>query len=375
MKKLLLLITVVLFGSGLLFGQSFEIVDEDGVTIQNGATINLTGEATTNMLKAHLFIKNTTDEVKNVYVKKVILQDVENTFNTFCWAESCFPPDVFQSPKPDTVQPNSLSNYFDGDFQPNGNEGIVSIMYVWFDEMDINDSVYVFVNFNTNAEKKLAISNDMGEFVDGKTIQIEGTNETSIVMDKLRVINFKDNASSVKVLKMINEGDTIPGSTNSFYWGGMEYPVNVYESDPVSLESKATSYDFAGNLYTNETSGISTISYKFYDENDPDDNVMLTVEFNAKTSDIIENRLVEISNAYPNPADKTVYFNIKSIIPGTEARIIIRNLLGEVVKEQNIFNSSKTVNFNVSDLNEGLYVYSLIINDKVTATRKLVVRH
>jgi hypothetical protein len=176
-------------------------------------------------------------------------------------------------------------------------------------------------------------------------------------------------------MKMINEGDTIPGTTNSFYWGGMEYPVEDYESDPVSIGTEATSYDFAGMLYTSQTTGISTISYKFFDEADPDDYVMVTVEFDAKVSGVIENQLAEISNAYPNPADKKVFFDVRSIQPGTDAKIIIRNLLGEIVKEKKILEKSRSVNFNISELTEGLYVYSLMVNEKITATRKLVVRH
>ncbi len=111
--------------------------------------------------------------------------------------------------------------------------------------------------------------------------------EAELVLESVRIINFNPVSTDVKVMKFVDEGDTIPGSSNNFFWG-TEYASDIYESDAVTIDSAQTEYGFIARLITNETSGVSTISYKFVDANNADDFVMITVGFNAETSGINE---------------------------------------------------------------------------------------
>ena len=56
----------------------------------------------------HMQIRNLTSGDLNVIVEKEVLEDLEGVMNFFCWG-SCFSPDVFVSPRPVTVEANSVT--------------------------------------------------------------------------------------------------------------------------------------------------------------------------------------------------------------------------------------------------------------------------
>jgi len=374
MKKVLPGLLTLIALPVLLCGQSIELSLESGEVIPGGYTVNVTDAPTASALAAHVYVKNISTETRNVLVKKVILLNIEGSMNTFCWAGSCYGPNTYVSPSATVLLPGETATDFAGDLSPNGNEGIGTIMYVWFDENNTSDSAYVYVNFNTMSEKSLAISNDSGEFIDGQVITVDGMDQATILMDMVRVINFHYEEAHVKVMKIINAGDTVSGSANTFFWGS-EYAAGIYESGSMALPTEGTYFDFVASLHTNETSGVSTISYKFFNADNAADFVTITVKFDAKTSGVAEKPLAGISGAYPNPADKLVNFDVRFIKPGTDARIVIRNLLGETVGEGIIADNTIILSISTSGLAEGMYVYSLLINGKIVSTKKLVVGH
>jgi hypothetical protein len=107
---------------------------------------------------------------------------------------------------------------------------------------------------------------------------------------------------------------------------------------------------------------------------DPEDGTYLLVdEFvltgNMASVDEINTESYEV-NAYPNPASD----NFRVELPDSRTNTIsIMALTGQVVKTINVTNLN--VNINVSDLDNGVYMYQLKDgNGKVLTTRKLVVK-
>ncbi len=74
---------------------------------------------------------------------------------------------------------------------------------------------------------------------------------------------------------------------------------------------------------------------------------------------------------YPNPANDFVNFDIE-MQNVQSASIVIYNMMGQEVVRQYIKDSH--VSINVSDLTDGIYFYSLIVNNETVKTNKLVVR-
>ena len=181
---------------------------------------------------------------------------------------------------------------------------------------------------------------------------------------------------SIDVLVKKVELGLVTGSINTFCWG-LCFPPNVYVS-PTSktIAAGATdSSDFSGHYDPQGFSGISRIRYVFFNVADTTDSVCVNVSYSAFEVGIQNLSLHNgLSNAYPNPANSTVNFEY-SVTSGTTANLIIRNVLGLVVKDAVLKNSSGRLQVEISDIPDGVYFYSLNVDGKTVVTRKLVVRH
>ena len=194
-----------------------------------------------------------------------------------------------------------------------------------------------------------------------------------IVFDSLGVKNISSTEIEVLVKKVII--DTIPNTTNSFCWG-LCYPPFVYVArNPVTIGPGDFYYEFAGDYSPNGIEGESKIRYVFFDMNIPDDSVSVIVYYNATASGVIDNYYnCSISNAYPNPANS--FTSLDYDMNGVKnARLVIYNFLGSVVKEIEITNSYGNLKVNTSDFDEGIYFYSLLINNEALKTQKLIIKH
>ncbi|MDP4290958.1 MAG: T9SS type A sorting domain-containing protein [Bacteroidota bacterium] len=84
---------------------------------------------------------------------------------------------------------------------------------------------------------------------------------------------------------------------------------------------------------------------------------------------------IEFSNPFPNPANQQTGINFQLPSPNSEARVMLRNLLGSVVKEIRVTGAENRFFINTSDLNNGLYFYSVMFENRVLFTKKLIVKH
>jgi hypothetical protein len=85
---------------------------------------------------------------------------------------------------------------------------------------------------------------------------------------------------------------------------------------------------------------------------------------------------LQITNAYPNPADDYAYLDYHFNGGFNNVKITVFNVLGTPtnVGTQLDRNDRKTKLY-VKDLNSGIYFYQLIADGKTLATKKLLVRH
>jgi hypothetical protein len=153
MKKLILFTFSVLFVSAvfarpvttdnLLNGPNFlsasdtlELYDNLGNKINN-ATIKVTGsDPNVDALVGYIWLKNTTStEMPNVYVRRTMNQEVVNTTNSFCFGVNCYPPWVNESAIADTAKVGIINKSFYADYYPDGNGGLTSITFEFFDNI------------------------------------------------------------------------------------------------------------------------------------------------------------------------------------------------------------------------------------------------
>lgn len=196
-----------------------------------------------------------------------------------------------------------------------------------------------------------------------------------LAVDTLDVKNISNAVMDVMCVKEVIE--EIDGTVNVFCWGSQCYPPNVDTSGTATtIEAQAVSYEFSGEYSPYGLAGITKVKYTFYDVSNPDDNVAVIINYDAfDPNSVFENaELYKLSKAYPNPANNTVSvdYDLRDI---PNARIAFFNLLGSKVSEIELSKSIGTLTINTTDFTEGIYFYSLLIENKASQTQKLIVRH
>lgn len=224
------------------------------------------------------------------------------------------------------------------------------------------------------SQMSLSLSDSTGALANNSTIYKSGTPDADEVVAYVFVTNNSANDLSLLVKKVII--DTVPGSVNMFCWG-LCFAPNVYVSpNPITVKAGRTdSIHFSGHYVPMSHPGTSKIQYVFYDRGNSSDSVCVNVVFQAYPL-AIETPVVKatLSTAYPNPANGAA--NVQYSVPaGVKGSLVIRNLLGNTVREIPLEEGSGNLVISTSDLADGVYFYSIISNGKQDSSRKLIVRH
>jgi hypothetical protein len=121
--------------------------------------------------------------------------------------------------------------------------------------------------------------------------------------------------------------------------------------------------------------GLSTLRYVFFNIANPSDTICFNVSYDTYPLGIsnlpVKNTL---SGAYPNPANSVVNFEY-SLNAGNNGSVIIRNLVGMVVKQSDLTSSENKIAILTSDIPDGIYFYSFVVDGRTVSTHKLIIKH
>ncbi len=167
------------------------------------------------------------------------------------------------------------------------------------------------------------------------------------------------------------------GTTNYLCWG-LCFDTNIFVSPvPVDIPAGVTNkIDFSGHYSPKHTVGFSIIRYVFFDRDNVSDTVCVNVKYDTRPTGI-ENtysKAINTINAYPNPANDYASIVYKAG-NGTSASIILRNVLGSVVKNVTLNGTEGKFSLNTNDLTNGIYFYSLVSDGISVSTKKLIIKH
>jgi len=210
MKTKLLITSIVVFLSYFSFAQCL-VLHHEGEQIEPNAVITVEGNASEYETIVELDVENTCGNDLDVLVRRYEETMVPETSSAFCWLV-CFLPNVSLSPYPLTIAANSiLTNNFSGHYYPDGNEGVSTISYVFFDQNNPNDSVMVTVNYDCIlldvAENNLNIENAV------KIYPVPAQNDITIELNSmynevdLQIMDIT--GSMVKEIKHVKNGSSV----------------------------------------------------------------------------------------------------------------------------------------------------------------------
>jgi len=192
------------------------------------------------------------------------------------------------------------------------------------------------------------------------------------------VKNISDKLINVKVARTNIE--VMANTRNQVVFGDIKYAPSVDTTAYLTLPSGATTneQDMLKGQYFNESGNIgkTIVRYSFYDFSNTSDHKDVVVVFWTSPTSVEENIFdkISFSSAYPNPATNKFNIDYNFDISFSRARLKIVNLLGSVVKDVEIDQGSNKLSMDISDLNAGVYFYSVVVNNDVFQTKKLVIR-
>lgn len=234
--------------------------------------------------------------------------------------------------------------------------------------------IITLIFFTGLSAQSLVLKNSDGAVITGTTIDLLVNPELGYGNYHVNVMNNSSSAMNVKV--RVHEVNLLEGLSCFFCWESC-YAPGVLES-PGALEIGAgeTRTDFEGDItFTTGLKGLYTTKYVFFNAENPDDSSFVIVNYNLGYLGTPENSLksAKVSNAYPNPAISNVYIDYRLPSNVTNAKIKISNLLGNTLEVVDLTAQEGKATVNVSNLKNGVYFYSLMINNSATVTRKFIV--
>lgn len=236
--------------------------------------------------------------------------------------------------------------------------------------------VLVFLFANGLFAQNLSLIFEGNAIAHGATIQVIGEPTAEYIQAKVDVKNNGTAAIEAKVKKIVNAGDTLAGTTNYFCWGMCFLPTTYVSPNIITIAPDQVISDFYGDYNPNMVIGVSRVTYVFFDQNNVNDSVAVTVEYNASPAsvgDLISSG-VRMSEAYPNPAVNLVNIDYELPQSARKASVVVTNMVGCRVKEVALTNLSGKASVTISDLRNGIYFYSLVVDDQFLMTRKFVVK-
>lgn len=209
------------------------------------------------------------------------------------------------------------------------------------------------------------------------TVYVWGEPTASVITFQASLHNNTDNGMNLFVAR--KQIDTLTGTSNNICWAGSCYSPTLdtsldYEFVPAGGAS--VEEDFAADYYPNGKIGTSIIKYTFYNKDNTDQKVEIVAKFWSSPEGIAEDAMSKgsVSNIYPNPAGNYVTIDYELTPKVKQASVRIFNLLGSTVKEAVMEKGSNELRINISDLQNGVYFYSVLINGNIYKTKKLVIR-
>jgi len=235
-------------------------------------------------------------------------------------------------------------------------------------------AVILVTVFHTNAQS-FTLSWNGVTLSDTVTLGPETAGGEEIMLEVILTNNTGSDAG-IKVAR--NEVQIEPGSENYFCWGACYPPFIDTSGMTMTIPAGGSSLegDFSGHYVPNGTTGLSTISYSFYDNDSGLEVAKIVFIADPNVVAIDENSLssIQVSDIYPNPA--TNYINLDYSLPKEieSANIAIYNVLGSVVMKQQVELMNNKFRMDISELDGGVYFYSLLLNGESYITKKLVIR-
>ncbi|MEI6815753.1 MAG: T9SS type A sorting domain-containing protein [Bacteroidota bacterium] len=167
------------------------------------------------------------------------------------------------------------------------------------------------------------------------------------------------------------------GDMNYFCWGATCYPPNANVAVTSQVINGSTSDStFKGYVVNSSSIAINdTIKYTVFDQSNVNDSVSWTVVWMFSTG---INELAtknSLLSSYPEPSNESTLIQYSLTKDVRAAKLKVMDMIGSTVAEYSIDTRQNKFLLPTGSLKSGIYFYSLEVDGKSAATKKLLVSH
>lgn len=188
----------------------------------------------------------------------------------------------------------------------------------------------------------------------------------------MQIRNLTSNDIEVTVEKEVIEN--LDGTMNTFCWGMCFGPDTYVSPNPITVAANSLNTDELSFhvLFEDLIFGKVLMRYYVYEDFHPENRITIDVVFHKSGVGINDHSLpMVMSQAYPNPASSVVKFDYSF---DSNPTAVVYNLLGQEVLRKDLNANVGQVSIPVSDLNDGIYFCTMMVNGHAWSTQKFVVK-
>ena len=102
--------------------------------------------------------------------------------------------------------------------------------------------------------------------------------------------------------------------------------------------------------------------------------VSINIDEKEAKNIVFRSKDIIVHDLYPNPVSSMAFIDYELINEEKKAKIVIHNILGSAVGEQELPHSETRAKISADDLSPGIYFYTVYLENEGVTTRKLIVR-
>ena len=226
-----------------------------------------------------------------------------------------------------------------------------------------------------------AIMISVSSWVFGQGFEITPLQDSysGVIGETIKVpLRFK-NTSDKPITLIVRKVDEQLGSTQKKYFC---IDNNCLDSKIEDYVVKVEPGQVTSNLYIALEAGLnqnaSSLKYIAYNKFNPGHALDIDLNFNVEEkltkANIYNSRHITLYDVYPNPAVEHANVAYKLASDQVKAKILVHNIIGNVIGEYTLSAFDSTVRIKTEDLNAGIYFYTLYVDNEGVMTRKLIVK-
>lgn len=148
--------------------------------------------------------------------------------------------------------------------------------------------------------------------------------------------------------------------------------TKVYQRPTTMTVAPGDSTIFQPKVYPEATPGCAIYTYKVFSGLGTfQDSIQIKFRFGGEDCFLNTPETAMTYSVYPNPASTNLTINVNT--GGNAVQVRIFNMMGELVSRTTLVDGQNTVS--VADLTNGIYFYSILKNNEVVETKKLIIKH